>query len=165
MKEEKRCPKCGSKEKVKNGYNRGKQRYLCKECGRNYTGTKNGYPESTKREALRYYTEGMGFRQIERLMHVSHVTVINWVKKAAEELRRVEEEKKVEKEIEVIELDEMCISFKKTFGCGQQQIGKVKNQWDMKQEQEKQNILKDYRERYHIQSQKNMPQINMKHII
>ena len=55
MKEEKRCPKCKSKEKVKNGYNKGKQRYLCKECGRNYTGTKNGYPESTKREGLKYY--------------------------------------------------------------------------------------------------------------
>ena len=41
--------------------------------------------------------EGLGFRQIERLMHVSHVSVINWVKKAAEELRRVEEEKKSEK--------------------------------------------------------------------
>ena len=62
----------------------------------------------------------MGFRQIERLMHVSHVTVINWVKKAAEKLRILEEEKKVEKEIEVLELDEMCISFKKTFSYGQQ---------------------------------------------
>jgi len=31
------------------------------------------------------------FREIERLMHVSHVSVINWVKKSAEELRRVEE--------------------------------------------------------------------------
>ena len=120
MKEEKSCPRCGAKEKVKNGYNKGKQRYLCKECGRNYTGTKNGYPESTKREALKYYMEGLGFRQIERLMHVSHVSVINWVKKAAEELRRVEKEKKVEKEIKVLELDEMCISFKKMYGYGQQ---------------------------------------------
>ena len=33
---------------------------------------------------------------------------------------RVEEEKKVEKEIEVLELDEMCISFKKTSGYGLQ---------------------------------------------
>ena len=57
--------------------------------------------------------ERLEFRQIERLMHVSHVTVINWVRKAAEELRRVEEEKKIEKEIEVLELDEMCISLKK----------------------------------------------------
>ena len=54
-----------------------------------------------------------GFRQIERLMHVSHVSVIDSLKKAAEELRRVEEEKKSEKEIEVLELDEMCISLKK----------------------------------------------------
>ena len=53
MKEEKSCPRCGSKEKVKNGYNRGKQRYLCKECGRNYTGTKNGYQKSTKPEGLK----------------------------------------------------------------------------------------------------------------
>ena len=37
--------------------------------------------------------ERLRFRQIERLMHISQVSVINWVKKAAEELRRVEEEK------------------------------------------------------------------------
>ena len=94
MKEERIYPRCGSKEKVKNGYNKGKQRYLWKECGRNYTWTKNGYLERTKRKALKYYTEGLGFRQIERLMNVSHVSVINWVKKAAEKLRRVEEEKR-----------------------------------------------------------------------
>ena len=39
--------------------------------------------------------------------------------------RRVKEIRKIkkiekEKEIEVLELDEMCISFKKTFGYGQQ---------------------------------------------
>ena len=45
--------------KVKNGYDKGKQRYVCKECGRNYTGTKNGYPESTKREGLKYYIEDL----------------------------------------------------------------------------------------------------------
>ena len=117
MKEEKRCPECGSKEKVKNGYNRGKQRYLCKECGRNYTGTKNGYPESTKREALKYYTEGMGFRQIERLMHVSHVSVINWVKKAGAKLEKIRPKNE---KVEVLELDELCVNFKKTFGSGQQ---------------------------------------------
>ena len=58
---------------------------------------KNGYPESTKREALKYYMEELGFRQIERSMHVSHVSVINWVKKAAEELRRVEKKKRLRK--------------------------------------------------------------------
>ena len=35
MKEEKNCPICGLKEKVKNGYNKGKQRYPYKGYGRN----------------------------------------------------------------------------------------------------------------------------------
>ena len=59
MEDKKICPKCGREEKVKNGFNRGKQRYLCKNCGCNYTGTKNGYSEAVKQEAIKYYMEGM----------------------------------------------------------------------------------------------------------
>lgn len=118
MEDKKICPKCGREEKVKNGFNRGKQRYLCKNCGCNYTGTKNGYSEAVKQEAIKYYMEGMGFRRIERLLHVSHVSVINWVKKAAKKIR--ENECKKETRSDIIELDEMCISFKKTSGYGQQ---------------------------------------------
>ena len=90
MEKEKRCPKCGRTEKVKNGFNRGKQRYKCKNCGCNYTGTKNGYPDEVKQEAIRYYLEGIGFRRIERLLKVSHVSVINWVRKAACQIRKDE---------------------------------------------------------------------------
>ena len=118
MEDKKICPKCGREEKVKNGFNRGKQRYLCKNCGCNYTGTKNGYSEAVKQEAIKYYMEGMGFRRIERLLHVSHVSVINWVKKAAKKIR--ENECKKETKADIIELDEMCISFKKRSGYGQQ---------------------------------------------
>ena len=118
MEDKKTCPKCGREEKVKNGFNRGKQRYLCKNCGCNYTGTKNGYSEAVKQEAIKYYMERMGFRRIERLLHVSHVSVINWVKKAAKKIR--ENECKKETRSDIIELDEMCISFKKTSGYGQQ---------------------------------------------
>jgi transposase-like protein len=32
-----KCPKCISKESVKSGIIKGKQRYKCKECGCNYT--------------------------------------------------------------------------------------------------------------------------------
>ena len=111
MEEEKKCPKCGRTEKVKNGFNRGKQRYLCKNCGCNYTGTKNGYPDSVKQEAIKYYMEGIGFRRIERLMHISHVSVINWVRKAAKKIR--DSETKEERTTDILELDEMCINFKK----------------------------------------------------
>ena len=113
-----KCPKCGRKEKVKNGFNRGKQRYKCKNCGCNYTGTKHGYSNEIKQEAIRYYLEGMGFRRIERLLHVSHVSVINWVKKAANEIRKKEE--KQERQTDILGLDEMCINLKKTSGYGQQ---------------------------------------------
>ena len=48
------------KEKVKNGFNRGKQRYKRKNCGCNYPGTKHGYSNEIKQEAIRHYLEGMG---------------------------------------------------------------------------------------------------------
>ena len=44
--------------------------------------------EDMKQKAIKYYLEGNGFRRIERLLHVSHVSVINWVKKAADEIRK-----------------------------------------------------------------------------
>ena len=66
-----------------------------------------------KRKALRYYLEGIGFRRIERLLGMSHVTVINWVKKAGEKIKDIVfEEKKYEK-VDVLELDELCINLKK----------------------------------------------------
>ena len=102
------------KNRIKNGYHRGKQRYLCKNCGCNYTGSKRGYPEEVKRKAIKYYLEELGFRQIEKLIHVIHVSVINWVKKAAEEIRKKEdkgEKKKIK--TKVIELDGMCVNLKK----------------------------------------------------
>ena len=113
MIEEKRCPKCGRKEKVKNGFMRGKQRYKCKNCGCNYTGGRNGYPEDIKQKAIKYYLEGNGFRRIERLLHVSHVSVINWVKQAADEIRK--KRKFNNKKTNILELDEMCINFKKNL--------------------------------------------------
>ena len=74
-------------------------------------GTKNGYPESTKEEALIYYTKGLGFRQIK----IDACKSRNSNKLGKESSRRAKESrrrKKVEKEIEVIELDEMCIILK-----------------------------------------------------
>ena len=103
-----KCPKCGSDKRVKSGFMKGKQRYLCKNCGCNYTGGRNGYPEEVRREAIRLYLEGVGFRGIERLIGVSHMSVINWVKLEAKRLDKVE---KKEEKVEVLELDELCVSF------------------------------------------------------
>ena len=59
-----RYPKCGSIRKVKNGFNREKQRYLCKDCIFKYTGTKNGYSKSVQHKDLRYNLEEVGFIRI-----------------------------------------------------------------------------------------------------
>ncbi len=109
-----RCPKCRGEEKAKNGFKKGIQRYKCKRCGCNYTkSTPHGYPIEVKREALRYYLEGMGFRRIERLPEISHTAVIYRAKKAGEKIKDIAfEERKAEK-VDVLELDEMCVSFKK----------------------------------------------------
>ena len=109
-----RCPKCKGEEKTKNGFKNGVQRYKCKPCGCNYTkSTPRGYPIEVKREALRYYLEGIGFRKIERLLGISHTAVIYWVKKAGEKIKEIAfEERKAEK-VDILELDEMCINFKK----------------------------------------------------
>ena len=118
MEDKIKCPKCGRTERTKNGFHRGKQRYKCKNCGCNYTGGKKGYPEHIKQKAIKYYLEGNGFRRIERLMHVSHVSVINWAKKAAEGMRKRRKFK--QDRTNILELDEMCINSKKKYGFGRQ---------------------------------------------
>ncbi|MDR3235337.1 MAG: hypothetical protein LBT48_01225 [Prevotellaceae bacterium] len=58
------------------------------------------------------YLEGLGFHSIARLLQVSHVTVINWVKKYGSDLSGIRNVKPVR----VMELDEMhtYIGRKKT---------------------------------------------------
>ena len=46
-------------------------------------------------------------------MHISHVSVINWVKKAAENIRKNTVIKN--RKVDVLELDEMCVNLKKTW--------------------------------------------------
>ena len=79
--------------KNKNGFHRDEQRYKCNRKLLNYLG-------------------GNGFRKIERLMGVSHVSVINWVKKFASKIKNIP--KRCEK-VNVLELDEMCVSSKKNM--------------------------------------------------
>ena len=84
-------------------------------CGCDYTVGQRGYPEPIKRKAIQLYLEGNGFRRIERILKDSHVSVINWVKKAGAKLDEIS---KKDEKVEVLELDELCINKKKTFGSG-----------------------------------------------
>ncbi len=115
MDKELKCSKYGSDKRVKSGFNNKKQRYLCKECGCHYTVSQRGYSEHIRRKAIQLYLEGNGFRRIERILKVSHVSVINWVKAGA----KLEEVSKKDKKADVLEFDELCIN-KKTSGSGLQ---------------------------------------------
>ena len=77
------CPHCASSEQqTKAGHTHtGSQRYKCRECRRIYTPEPKplGYPEGTRREAIRLYLEGTNFRRIGRILSVNHQSVVNWV--------------------------------------------------------------------------------------
>jgi insertion element IS1 protein InsB len=58
------CPECGSTNISRNGKQRGKQNYLCKDCRRQFIETydpPSGYDDEFKRECLKLYLNGMGF--------------------------------------------------------------------------------------------------------
>lgn len=76
------CPRCNSYHIRKNGKQRGKQNYICADCGRQFIEYHNqkGYSDEIKRECLEMYVNGSGFRAIERVKKVHHTTVIYWVK-------------------------------------------------------------------------------------
>ncbi|OAV70329.1 Transposase [Bacteroidales bacterium Barb6] len=57
-----------------------------------------------KKQALRLYLEGSGFRSIGRLLGVSNVSVLNWIRKFGKETQELNLESK---ETGTVEVDEM----------------------------------------------------------
>lgn len=94
-----------------------------RECGRQFItnyDTHQGYSHEFKRECLKMYVNGMGFRGIERVKGVHHTTVIIWVKEVGKLLPDAYDPETIP---EVGELDELetFVGQKKTrFGFGQQ---------------------------------------------
>ncbi|WP_396177583.1 helix-turn-helix domain-containing protein [Flavobacterium sp.] len=76
------CPKCQDNHIVKSGVIKGRQRYLCKKCTYFFTVNKIGKKIDNYYviKALQLHLEGLSFREIERILGVSHVTVSNWIK-------------------------------------------------------------------------------------
>lgn len=115
------CLKCNSNSYVKSGKVANKQRYRCRDCGYQFTRTTpRGKPASVKRMALHLYLEGVGLRAIGRILGVSNVAVLKWVKNCAEEIKQIKKDEQP-KEIRVMELDEMWSFIQKKeerFGSG-----------------------------------------------
>ena len=105
------CKRCHGTDYVKRGTVRNLQRYQCKACGCNFTNTPpRGKPPAMKALALMLYAMGnMSFCSIARLLGVSDVAVLNWVRNEARRLP----EPAVTAETVVITLDEMWHFLKK----------------------------------------------------
>lgn len=77
------CPNCSSESYIKSGVVKDRQRYKCKDCGYFFTVNKLGkkIDDYYVNKALQLYLEGLTYREIERILGVSHVSIMNWVKK------------------------------------------------------------------------------------
>lgn len=77
------CPQCQSTQIIKSGIINDRQRYKCKSCRYNFTVNKLGkqIDKYYVTKALQLYLEGLTYREIERIIGVSHVSVMNWVRK------------------------------------------------------------------------------------
>jgi len=77
------CPNCNSDQYIKSGIVNEKQRYKCKKCNYFFTVNKLGkqIDDYYVNKALQLYLEGLTYREIERILGISHVSIMNWVKK------------------------------------------------------------------------------------
>lgn len=78
------CPECQSEKLAKNGHRHGKQRYICKDCGRQFgvEPSDRGYPSEIRQRCLELHAQGVSSREIERQTGISHNTIINWARAA-----------------------------------------------------------------------------------
>ena len=117
------CPKCKSTHIRKNGIKRGKQNHICVACNRQFIDryeTTKGYSDEVKRECLKMYVNGMGFRGIERVKGVHHTTVITWVKQVGKLLPDAYVPETVPEVGELDELETFIGSKKTRSGSGRQ---------------------------------------------
>ncbi len=109
------CPKCKSERFIKDGIVKSKQRYKCKACDFRYTVTKKSTekPLYLKRFALQLYLEGLGFRSIGRVLKVSNVSILNWIRQFGEQVKSLQSDEPAS----ITEIDEMhtYIGTKKTI--------------------------------------------------
>ncbi len=118
-----KCPECKSTHVNKNGRKRGKQNYICVDCGRQFIDchkVQQGYSGEVKRECLKMYVNGMRFRAIERIKGAHHTSIINWVKQVGKLLPNAYAPETIPLVGELDELETFVGSKKTKSGSGRQ---------------------------------------------
>ena len=114
------CKKCGFEKFVKNGFVRGLQRYRCRKCRCNFTHTKKRgiHPALKAFGIVLYGMCGISMNKIGKLLGVSDVAVLKWVRKEAD----LVEDNSPHAESKIVMIDEMwhfVNGKKRKFGSGE----------------------------------------------
>lgn len=112
------CKHCGKEKVVKNGIVKGKQRYLCRECGKTSRAgdDREKYGVEDKIKVIKLYTEGVGIRSIERLEGIPSSLIVQWIRGFARMLKAklcATEVPTELKEIQILEVDELFTYYQK----------------------------------------------------
>ncbi|MFC1659568.1 hypothetical protein ACFL0U_03315 [Pseudomonadota bacterium] len=112
-----KCKYCKSTNIVKNGFVLGRQRYKCKNCGKNFTINPNSkYSEYERDLAIFMYINNCGIRKIGKILNIPFQLVSYWIKRKRgilkEEIKRRNENQEARK-MEILEIDELFTYVKK----------------------------------------------------
>lgn len=103
-----KCPKRVSETFAKAGFIRKKQRFLCKNCGCQFTQDFIGrYGQNVKLQALKLYKEGNGFRRIGRILGISFEIARLWILDLLQHFKP-----NFGGEYDAVEADELCTFLK-----------------------------------------------------
>jgi transposase-like protein len=76
-----KCPRCNSNDIRKSGFVGKRPRSYCKVCQFHYTvNARKQKPMSYKRLAIELHLEGLSNREIKKVLSVSDVAILNWLK-------------------------------------------------------------------------------------
>ena len=99
------CPRCSNNNFIRDGIVKGRQHYKCKQCFYHYSVLpKAGISTELKALAIKMYLEGLGFRSIGRILGVSNVSVLNWVRSYGQRAQALQQPRT---EVKAIQMDEV----------------------------------------------------------
>jgi len=120
-----RCIECGSNWVVKNGKQKGKQTYLCRDCNRRFTpeAQRVHHPKDKKQQAISMFCEGMPITAIARTLKIPYPTVYSWIYREGKKSKAIVDKKIEElqnKKFKKISFDEMW-TYEKARGKDKRQ--------------------------------------------